>query len=84
MAVGYGNPTGFDFNVHRRDRLWADLSVLAVAGLLLEIWKGEISMQTLTAYWYAIKYWAGGADWETAFEVACKVVYWPETNRRLK
>jgi len=42
MALGYGNPTGIDFNVHCRDWLCANLSILAVARLLLEIWKGKI------------------------------------------
>ena len=41
-------------------------------------------METLYMYWLAFKYWAGGADWDTAVDVACKVVFWPETERRLR
>ena len=33
-------------------------------------------MQTFEVYWLAFKYWAGGTKWETALEIACKMVYW--------
>jgi len=42
MVMGHGLTTGINFNVHCRDRLCAYLTVLAVAGLLLEIRKGEV------------------------------------------
>jgi hypothetical protein len=41
-------------------------------------------MKTIKVYWLAFKYWLGGVDWETAHEVACKLVFWPQTDRRLK
>jgi hypothetical protein len=37
-------------------------------------------MQTLTVYWYAFKYWLGGASWEESMEVATRLVYWPGGN----
>jgi len=36
-------------------------------------------MQTLTVYWLAFKYWAGGTPWDVAFETATRMVYWKES-----
>jgi hypothetical protein len=35
-------------------------------------------MQTITVYWYAFKYWLGGADWDVALETAVRLVFWKD------
>jgi len=31
-------------------------------------------IETITIYWRALKYWAGGASWDKALAAACKMV----------
>ncbi len=39
-------------------------------------------MDTLKVYWLAFKYWLGGTDWETSYDCAMKITFWPDYGRK--